>query len=551
MKHAAMQTLDTFWRDCLGGITAAVVSLPIVVGLGISSGLGPTAGLYGAILVGFCASALGSTKAQISCPATATTIVIATTVASHASDLTAVAIIIWLSGLLQVLLGISGIGRFVVYVPHMVVSGFTSGIGIVFAITQILPVLGAPVSPGGAMQTISALPGGVAEINFSAFAVAALTLVVAVLLPPLGTWLRSPLAALPSPLVTLMVGTLTGILWLPDAPAIGAVSAGPPDIGLGPISAQLLIQAVEPALVLAFLGSINSLLTSLVADSLTDTRHNPSRELVAQGVGNMAAGVFGALPGAGSTALTATNVHAGARTRMSGVLCGLFLLALVLGLGRFVGRIPHAALAAVLMKAGLDVVDWKLLARVHRLPRETSVVLLLSLTVTVFVDLTTALAVGMIAAEMVRRQRSEAPEVDSVTSTPLLDRAFLPGRDETPASNPFAARVGLVKFRGSYTVSSSRRLHAMLAMEITDHEVIIFDFSDAVDFDDSAAAAMMKLVDLAARHRAPVIVMGLSGAVASTLYSLDVLQRVPEERIVETLPDAQRVAADLLQDSGR
>ena len=199
---------------------------------------------------------------------------------------------------------------------------------------------------------------------------------------------------------------------------------------LGLPSPGFLLQAMEPAIILALLGSVDSLLTSLIADSLTGTQHNPNRELVGQGIGNMVAGMFGALPGAGTTVGTVTNIHAGGLTRVSGALRSVLLLALVLGLGQYVEPIPLAALAGVLMKVGWDIIDWHFLSRIHRIPREHLFVMLTTLGLTVFVDLVTAVAIGLIAAGMAHARQLEYLELDSVVSVPLLDRMVLSERRE-------------------------------------------------------------------------------------------------------------------------
>ena len=184
------------------------------------------------------------------------------------------------------------------------------------------------------------------------------------------------------------------MLWLSDTPVIGEVPTGLPSLHLPELAPGLLARAVQPALILALLGSIDSLLTSLVADAMTRTRHNPNRELVGQGIGNTIAGLIGATPGAGATMGTVVNIRAGGQTQISGVLRAAILLALVLGLGRYVESIPHAALAGILMKVGWDIIDWRFLTRIHRVQREHLLVMFITLGLTVFLDLVTAVASG-------------------------------------------------------------------------------------------------------------------------------------------------------------
>ena len=546
--------LPTLRGDFFGGLTSTIVALPVALGFGVASGLGAAAGLYGAIAVGFFASVFGGTRSQISGPTGPMTVAMAVIVTSHASTLTEALTIVVFAGLLQVLLGLSRVGRFVAYTPYVVVSGFMSGIGIIIFLIQAMPFLGAPTAPGGPLGAAGALPEAIAGMNTDAFTIGAVTLAVAAL------WPRRLARIAPGLLVALVAGTLLGVLWLDDAPVIGAVPTGLPALQIGLPSAGFLLRAVEPALILALLGSVDSLLTSLIADSLTGTRHNPNRELVGQGLGNVVAGLFGALPGAGATMGTVTNIRAGGRSPVSGALRALLLLALVLGLGRYVEPIPLAALAGVLMKVGWDIIDWRLLSRVHRIRRDHLVVMAMTLALTVFVDLITAVAIGLIAAGMAHARRLEQMELDSVVSVPILDRTFFGGADggagaevpgaksaEAGADDPYSARVGLVALKGSFTVASSHKLVSVIGADIKDHEVTIFDFSGATHVDDSAAMVIEQLIELAGRQDTDVIVMGATDRVAESLHTLDVLQHLPDGHEVETLDEARELARNLLR----
>ena len=304
---------------------------------------------------------------------------------------------------------------------------------------------------------------------------------------------------------------------------------------------------MEPAIILALLGSVDSLLTSLIADSLTGTQHRPNRELVGQGIGNMVAGLFGGLPGAGATMGTVTNIRAGGSTPMSGVLRSVLLLMLLLGLARYVAPIPHAALAGILVKIGWDVIDWRFLTLVHRLRREHLLVMLLTLGLTVFVDLVTAVAIGLIAAGMTHAQQLETLELDSVISAPLLDRTFFSEYKDMTVADPYSARVGLVALRGSFTVASSRKLVEVIGGDIKDHEVVIFDFSETASLDDSAAMVVERLMTVATEKQTEFMVMGVSDDNMRRRSSiLDILQQVPEGHLVGTLDEARQAAYNLL-----
>ena len=253
---------------------------------GVASGLGAAAGLYGAIAVGFFAAVFGGTRSQISGPTAPMAVAMAVIIASHASNLTEALTVVMLGGLLQVLLGVLRIGRFIAYTPHVVVSGFMTGIGIIVMLIQILPFLGAPTASGGPMGAIRALPEAVENLNLSSLVIAVVTLAIGVV------WPRRLRRFIPAALVALIVGTLLGVLTLRDAPVIGAVPTGLPQLHLELPSVAFLLRALQPAIILALLGSVDSLLTSLVA------------------------GLFGGVPGAGATMGTVTNIRAGGTTRM-------------------------------------------------------------------------------------------------------------------------------------------------------------------------------------------------------------------------------------------
>ena len=532
--------LKTFRGDLFGGVTSAVIALPVSLAFGVASGLGAEAGLYGAIAVGFFASVFGGNRFQISGPTPAMTVAMSVIVTTHASTLGEAFTVVVLAGLLQIALGLLRTGRFVVYTPYAVISGFMSGIGVIVMLIQILPFLGAPAAEGGPMAAVRALPEAVANLNGSALAIGAAALAVSIF------WPQRLSRLLPGPLVALIAGTTLGVFWLTGAPVIGTIPGGLPELQLSLPSASFVARAFHPALVLALLGSVDSLLTSLVADSLTGTQHDSNRELVGQGLGNTIAGLFGGLPGAGATMGTVVNIRAGGLTRMSGALRAVLLLGVLLGLGRFLEPIPHAVLAGILIKVGWDIIDWPLLAHLHRIRRDHLFVLVLTLGLTVFVDLVTAVAIGLIVAGMAHARQIESLELDNVLSVPLLDRVFFEGVEDTATMDDYSARVGLVALRGAFTVASSHKLVNVIGKDIKDHEIVIFDFSDATYLDDSAAMLIRQLLEVAAKSRTHVIVMAVSGSVEKTLLTLDILAGVPGEHVVETMDEAREAAAALL-----
>ncbi len=534
-------TRNQLLGDIYGGVTAAVVALPLALAFGVASGIGPIAGLYGAIAVGFFAAVFGGTPAQVSGPTGPMTVVMAVIVADHAENLAEAFAIVMLGGLFQIAFGLMRVGRYVSYTPHSVVSGFMSGVGVIIILIQTLPFVGLPTSAGGPIGTIQAWPTILQSANLHATLIACLSLGAMVF------WPRQAQTYLPAPLAALIIGTLACLFVLTQAPVIGEVPVGLPDLHFPLVSLDSIAGLVQPALILALLGSIDSLLTSLVADSITRTRHNSDRELIGQGIGNMAAGLLGAIPGAGATMRTVINVRAGGRTRVSGALHALILLALALGLGPIAEQVPHAALAGILMKVGWDIIDWDYLKRIRSAPREKVVVMLVTLFLTVFVDLITAVAVGLILASFVTARWMEVEELKGITQVALSDDDH--GLSETERALLAAAggRIGLVVLRGHFSYASARELVQKVGAEAAGYEVVVFDLSDAAHVDTSAALAIDAMLETTLEDTKGCFVAGLSGHAEQTLRSLGILDRLRPGQIQPTRQAALAKAAELMR----
>lgn len=529
-------SLDLLRGDILGGVTATVIALPISLAFGIASGLGAIAGLYGAIAVGFFAAVFGGTNTQISKPTAPMTVAMAVVVTTYAETIGEAFTIVVMAGIIQVLLGISRIGHYVAYTPRVVVSGFMSGIGLIVMIMHVLPLMGMEPSSGGALGTIREIPEALNGINFQALAVGGVALLIAIV------WPRKLGRFVPGPVVAIVAGTLLSIFWLSDVPVVGQLPTGIPTIQAEIPNAEFLLRAIQPALILGLLGSIDSLITSLVADTLTGTRHKSNRELVGQGIGNIASGLIGGLPCSGSTASTVTNIQAGGRTKVSGVLYALLMIGLLMGLGPYVAPIPLAALAAVLIKVGWGIIDWRIVSRIHLVNRAQLLVFLLTLCLTMFVGLLVAVAVGLIVASMAHARTLEKFELDSVISVPILDQVFLEDKTDIASIDPYSARVGIVALKGIFSVASSSNLVEAVSKDIQDHDVVIFDFSETSYLDDSAAMVIEQLTEAAMQKNTVFIVACLHGAVDKTLRSLNILRHIPDERIVATMDEARQLA---------
>lgn len=528
--------------DVYGGLTAAVVALPLALAFGVASGVGPIAGLYGAIAVGFFAAVFGGTGSQISGPTGPMTVVMGVIVTQFAGNLTDAFAIVILGGLLQILFGLLRVGRYVSYTPYSVVSGFMSGIGVIIVLIQVRPFAGLDGVAGGPLANIRVWPEMLTAMNIDALLIGAASLAIMIFWPVrLRTYLPSALAA-------LIVGTLLGVFLLPLAPVIGVVPSGLPDLQIPVVSLDHLPLILQPALILALLGSIDSLLTSLVADSITRSRHNSNRELIGQGVGNMVAGLIGGLPGAGATMRTVVNVRAGGRSPLSGAFHAIVLLALVLGLGPVAEVIPHAALAGILIKVGWDIIDWGYLKHFRRAPRDKLLVMFVTLFLTVLVDLITAVAVGLIVAGFVTARWMEAEELKGVTQVALPGGEIGLGTEEQTELHKANGHVGLLSLRGRFSYASARELAQAVPHASPRYKVMIYDFTDTAHVDTSAAISIAELISEAGRDEGRCFVTGLSDKTEETLRSLGALDGLPEDHVISNRLDAIRRAVALALD---
>ena len=311
-------------NDIFAGVTAAVVALPLALAFGVASGAGAIAGLYGAIILGFFAAAFGGTPTQISGPTGPMTVVVAATIATFPNDFPAVMTVVFLAGIMQISFGIVGIGKWIKYIPYPVISGFMCGIGVIIIILQINPFLGVD-GFSSIIYTLTHLLETLQKVNYEAVIIASITLSIMFLTP-------SKISKIvPSALIALVFVTYFSILMGFNVKTIGEIPMGLPEFVL-PLSFDILKLStiLTLAITLSLLGSIDSLLTSIVADSKTKTKHDPKKELIGQGIGNMVCSFFGAIPGAGATMRTVININSGATTRISGIVHSITLLLIVL-----------------------------------------------------------------------------------------------------------------------------------------------------------------------------------------------------------------------------
>jgi SulP family sulfate permease len=543
MSLNAKPLLSNLKGEIFGGLTAAVIALPLALAFGVASGLGPAAGLYGAIATGFFAALFGGTPAQVSGPTGPMTVVMGAVVAAHADTLPEAFAIVILGGALQILFGMVRVGNYVRYTPYSVVSGFMTGIGLIIIIMQALPFLGFPIAEGGPLGAVRAIL--LIDPKTIGFAAPALAIV------SLGTILAWPQRFrrfIPSPLAALLVGTGLGVFVFTGAPSIGAIPAGFPEIHIPVFDLKDLGGMVQAGLVLALLGSIDSLLTSLVADSITRTTHDSNKELIGQGLGNIVAGLIGGLPGAGATMRTVINVRAGGRTSISGAIHALVLLTLALGLGPLASHIPLAVLAGILMKVGWDIIDWGYLKHIHVVPRDKAVVMTVTFLMTVFVDLITAVAVGIILAAFVNARALGKEQMQGVQhQSGEKDGDDFLGEEEQELLRRAKGRIIVTRLRGAFSYASARELGRRISQQILGRMVHIYDFSEAGYIDPSAAMALDDLFKQAISGNQIILIAGLGGKAKKPLKGFGVLDLVEKDHRFQTRQHAIMAALELVE----
>ena len=424
--------------DLFGGITAGVVALPLALAFGIqafggiddpsAASIGALAGLVGAVMLGFFASLFGGTPSQISGPTGPMTVITAALISGvWASEQSLPAVLIAMSlaglfcGLFQILFGLIRIGKYVRYIPYPVLSGFMSGIGVIIILQQLYPLVGLK-SPVLVVDMVTQLPTRIADgVSLTALLLGLGTIAVIYLFPLITKKVPATLAAL----IGMTVVSL--FISFPDQLTIGEIPSGLPKPFFAAFDmsgldwGQLLMAAVVPGLTLAGLGSIDTLLTSVVADNITKQHHDSNRELIGQGIGNMTAGLFGGIAGAGATMRTVVNVKSGGRSRISGMVHSLFILAILLGLGSLVRYVPLSVLAGILITVGIGIIDIKGFRDLLRIPKADAFVLITVFLLTVFVDLLTAVGIGMVIACVLFMKRASDLVEGSYSSQEMTD----------------------------------------------------------------------------------------------------------------------------------
>jgi SulP family sulfate permease len=535
--------------DIFGGVTAAIISLPLALAFGVASGAGPTAGLYGAVIVGLFAALFGGTPTLISEPTGPMTVVmtaVVTAMIAHNPDngLAMAFTVVMIAGVFQILLGALRLGKYITLMPYSVISGFMSGIGIILIILQIAPFLGQSSPPGGVLGTLNNLPELWNNMNLTETILGIVTLAILFLMP------KKLSRYTPPQLVALIVGTIVSLTLFVDADIrrIGEIPMGLPTIQLPTFtSAQLTVMIVD-GIVLGMLGCIDTLLTSMIADSLTRTEHKSNRELVGQGMGNLVSGLFGGLPGAGATMGTVVNIQTGARTALSGLTRAVILLVVVLGAAQLTQNIPLAVLAGIALKVGINILDWSFLKRAHKVSWHTTLIMYGVMLLTVFVDLIVAVGVGVFIANVLTIERLSELQAQNVKAISDADDDVPLTEEEKQLLDKADGRVLLMYLSGPMIFGVSKAI-AREHATIYRYESIVIDLSDVPLLDDTVSLAIENAIEDAVESQRQVFVVSPSEQARQILERLGVFKLIPADHLTSDRTEALQRALALLSPS--
>lgn len=584
--------------DAFGGITAGIVALPLALAFGVSSGLGPSAGLYGAIFLSFFVALFGGTNTQISGPTAPMTavsmVVIAGIIGANNGDvskaLPLILAVFMFAGLIQVALGVLGLGKYIKYIPYPVVSGFMTAIGVIILITQILPTLGyypkedvayvstfkaeardaifhriideeegngvltvdhfehsieksklvteadilkeaksiAAKKSSGVIGTLKSLPNAFDNVNWLEFLLATSTIVIIFGFKRITT-------AVPSTLVALLVVSGVAQFFGLDYKSIQEIPSGLPIPNLK-IFTEFSLASFTPyvfsAIALALLGAIDSLLTSVVADNMTKTKHNPNKELIGQGIGNSIGALFGGIPGAGATIRTVVNINSGGKTKLSGMISGIVLLIILLVLSPIASKIPAAVLAGILVTVGIGVMDYKGLKAIPSLPREMKLgpvklssevlIMVIVLLLSTFWNLVNAVGIGLIIASLIFMKRIGDVTASRSDVSPLKEESGW--SDELSFPDSLKEHVYIERIKGPLFFGSTSDFQEMSKQIPSSAKIVVFRMT-RMHYMDLSGLYMLEdtLMDLSKQG----IHVLMSGVSKQPMYMMERTNTIP------------------------
>ncbi|EJG1186063.1 SulP family inorganic anion transporter [Vibrio parahaemolyticus] len=532
-----------FKGDIFGGVTTAIISLPLALAFGVASGAGAEAGLWGAIMVGLFASLFGGSNTLISEPTGPMTVIMTAVLTSMMAKYpeTGMAMtftVVMMAGAFQILLGTLKMGKYVTLMPYSVISGFMSGIGVILIILQLSPLLGHAAPTGGVLGTLSALPETISNLKFNELFLGLLTLGILFFFP------KKYRKYVPAQLVALVAVTLLSVMLFDteDIRRIGEIPAGLPSLVAPHIDPDMFVEMVIDALVLGTLGCIDTLLTAVIGDSLTRKEHDSDKELRGQGLANMISGLFGALPGAGATMGTVTNIQVGARSPLSGVVRALVLALVVLVAGGLTEQIPMAVLAGIAVYVGFNILDWSFIQRAHKVSFSGMAIMYGVMLLTVFVDLIVAVGLGVFVSNIMIIERLSREQARQVKAISDADEDDVPLTDsERGLLDRANGRVLFFYLSGPMIFSVSKAISRQHT-SISDYDVMILDLTDVPMLDVTVGLALENAIKDALDARCEVYLLCPNQRTREQLEKFHVIDLVPDNNMYQFRYEALNAA---------
>ena len=523
LSHFNKQTIK---GDIFGALTSTIVALPFALAFGVTSGAGASAGIYCAVITGLFASLFGGTNSQISGPNTGLTVAMAAILTNFVAQspehgIAAAFTVVSLAGLFQMLFGLFKLGKYFILVSYPVISGFTSGIGILIILSQIKPLFGHSLS----------------ELTFSLDTIYNTnTLLGLAGIALLFLWPQKYSRVIPASIIAVVGSTLFFIITAANIPVVGAIASELPSFNMPIWEASLAAEMIKSALLIATLSTLDSLMTSLTVDSISTELHDSDQELVGQGIGNIIAGLFGALPGGGATMRTVTNLRAGGTTPISGILHALFILAIVLWAGEYTAYIPIAVLAAILTHVGLSIIDWNFLKRIHQVPLFSAGLMISTMFMAVAFDLVTAVLIGVFVANLVTIRRLSEIQLDNINLVSLAEAAQLSAAEKQLATT-LGDNVLLLHISGPIGFGVARGLKQSVS-KVDHHKPLLIDLTDARFVGITSTIAIEEIIISYQSQGREVLLSSVCDRVRDDFNKLKLLDKIDTNNIFATRLDA-------------
>jgi SulP family sulfate permease len=531
LSHFNQQSIK---GDIFGALTSTIVALPFALAFGVTSGAGASAGIYCAIITGLFASIFGGTNQQISGPNTGLTIAMVAILTSMIAQspehgVTLAFTVVSLAGVFQMLFGFFKLGKYFTLVSYPVISGFTSGIGILIILSQFDALFGI------------ALPEVTLTLSSSGTTNTALGLVCLLIL---FLWPQQYSRVVPASIIAVVGATIFYLFSGSDIPVVGSIPSTLPSFNLPMWDINLAGEMIKSALLIATLSTLDSLMTSLTVDSISNDLHDSDQEILGQGIGNIMAGLFGALPGGGATMRTVTNLRAGGTTPLSGILHAIFILIIVLWFGEYTAYIPVVVLAAILTHVGISIIDWNFLKRVHQIPLFSVVLMVSTMVMAVVFDLVTAVLVGTFIANLVTIRRLSEIQLDNIKLFTAKDAQHLPDAEQNLLTT-IDDNVILLHISGPIGFGVARGLKQSVSKS-DENKTLLIDLTDARFVGITSTIAIEEIIVSYQEQGRIILLSNICDRVRDDFNKLNLLAKVPTEHIFINRIDALNYVKDQL-----